>query len=133
MDEAKKAGMDPMWACGLRLGCARPPPSMAPHPLPPRGLLVPAANRWWRECGHGGSCCNRGLTAVCLQLCADSCVPHTCPTLQAGVDIFRVFDSLNDIDQLRFGIGEAAAARGFNGHSRRARAACRGWLLHTWP
>lgn len=26
--------------------------------------------------------------------------------LQAGVDIFRVFDSLNDIDQLRFGIGE---------------------------
>lgn len=24
---------------------------------------------------------------------------------RAGIDIFRVFDSLNDIDQLKFGIG----------------------------
>lgn len=37
---------------------------------------------------------------------------------QAGVDIFRVFDSLNDIDQLRFGIGKAVR------RAARQQAAC---------
>lgn len=30
---------------------------------------------------------------------------------QAGIDIFRVFDSLNDIDQLKFGIGASRCVR----------------------
>lgn len=124
-------------ACGLRLAAAfhstRPPAA--------QGLLAPAANRWWR--GASADMAARAATGA-LQLCASSSVlTAVCltpaqlpPPIQAGVDIFRVFDSLNDIDQLRFGIGEsltkAAAARGLKGHSRKARAACRGWLLHTW-
>ena len=126
---------------GLRAaaGCLGLPPSMAPRPLPPRVCLPrpqtaggAAQVRIWRLVlqPRPYSCV---LATACLQLC--EITPAQLP-IQAGVDIFRVFDSLNDIDQLRFGIGEsltkAAAARGLKGHSRKARAACRGWLLHTW-
>lgn len=52
----------------------------------------------------------RGANAVGYTTYADNVVrafvkeAHT-----AGIDIFRVFDSLNDVDQLKFGMGEWAA------------------------
>lgn len=76
----------------------------------------------WREWavppGRRGGCRRRRAAAAPLPrwslpapACSASSVaapPHT--GLQAGVDIFRVFDSLNDIDQLKFGIGACMGA-----------------------
>ncbi|PRW20525.1 pyruvate carboxylase isoform A [Chlorella sorokiniana] len=55
----------------------------------------------------------RGANAVGYTSYPDNaCFAFVDEAKKAGVDIFRVFDSLNDIDQLRFGIDTVARAGG---------------------
>lgn len=55
----------------------------------------------------------RGANAVGYTTYADNVVREfVAESKRAGVDIFRVFDSLNDLDQLRFGMDCVAAAPG---------------------
>jgi pyruvate carboxylase len=55
----------------------------------------------------------RGANAVGYTTYADNVVNEfVLEARRAGVDIFRVFDSLNDIDQLRFGMDAVRAADG---------------------
>ena len=49
----------------------------------------------------------RGANAVGYTTYADNVVKEfVAESKRAGIDIFRVFDSLNDLDQLKFGMGE---------------------------
>jgi pyruvate carboxylase len=55
----------------------------------------------------------RGANAVGYSTYADNVVREfVAESKRAGIDIFRVFDSLNDLDQLKFGMDAVAAAGG---------------------